>query len=197
MEIKLTSLDLIKPYWRNPRKNEAAVAAVMESIRLYGMNVPIVVDTDMVILTGHTRYKALRRLNATQAPVIVVNVDEANARRFRIADNKAHEFSEWNLDLLKDELTSMLEDAESKANFGKVFGDADWREMLSLSSLLPDADEMNAPLPPGVGSKISGQEIKPAEQVDAPDETVTLICPHCLADNVVKKKDFDQEQPEG
>lgn len=52
----------IKPYQKNPRKNDKAVTAVANSIREYGFQSPIIVDRDGVIIAGHTRYKAAKRL---------------------------------------------------------------------------------------------------------------------------------------
>ena len=71
--MKLTTLKLtdIKPYWRNPRNNEGAVAAVKQSIKDYGFNYPIVVDAEHVIIAGHTRYKALQELGIKDVPCVV------------------------------------------------------------------------------------------------------------------------------
>ncbi len=182
LEIKSISIDLVKPYWRNPRKNENAVDAVVESIKEFGMNVPLVVDKEHVILTGHTRYKALRRLGVKEIPVIVVDLPERKARQFRIADNKTHEFSEWDVDKLKLELEELMDSAKEKATLSKVFGEANWTEMLALSSLLPDADSLA-----GVGKKTKGTAEGGAFNKGA---TVTVICPHCLEDNVLTAKDF-------
>ena len=62
MEIKRVRIETIKPYEKNPRHNDEAVEAVMESIRQCGYCAPIVVDENMVILAGHTRHKALQKL---------------------------------------------------------------------------------------------------------------------------------------
>lgn len=190
MEILKLNIDLIKPYWRNPRKNEKAVDAVVESIRRYGMNVPLVVDANHVILTGHTRYKALRRLGVSEVPVIVMDMDEKKARQFRIADNKAHEFSEWSVDQLKEEMEGLLADTESHEALVKLFGEVDWREMLALSSMLPDANENELGK---AGMKPMG--VAPVEPTPGgssnTEPTVTVICPHCLEDCHLTKKDFD------
>jgi ParB-like chromosome segregation protein Spo0J len=185
MEIVSVNIDVVKPYWRNPRKNESAVDSVVESIREFGMNVPLVLDKNYVILTGHTRYKALRRLGAVNIPCIIVDLSESDARRFRIADNKAREFSEWDIDKLKDEIVALSEDAEEASKLSKIFGDVDWREMLALSSLLPDADSLGK-----AGKKTKGKELAPASPSTG---TVSVICPHCLEDNLLTQKDFDQK----
>lgn len=61
-EIKYISLDSIKPYENNPRKNDEAVQYVIKSIQEFGFKVPIVIDKNNVIVTGHTRYKAAQEL---------------------------------------------------------------------------------------------------------------------------------------
>ena len=71
MKIETRKLTEIKPYPNNPRKNDQAVEAVSESIRQCGYVAPIIVDEDGVILAGHTRYKALKRLSYTEAEVVV------------------------------------------------------------------------------------------------------------------------------
>ena len=188
MNIISVNLDLIKPYWRNPRKNEAAVSAVMESIKKYGMNVPIVVDKNYVILTGHTRYKAMRALGVTEAPVVVADISEKKAKQFRIADNKAHEFSEWDVDTLKSEIQDLMGEGTT-TGLEEVFGSADWREMLDITSLLPDAD--------------NGEDDSHDVQKDDDDIQrnmidgrwgLNVICPHCLENNLLRQEDFDQEE---
>ena len=61
-EIIIKSLDELKPYENNPRRNDAAVDALAESIKRFGFNQPIVIDENGVIVAGHTRYKAALKL---------------------------------------------------------------------------------------------------------------------------------------
>lgn len=58
MEIVYKKIGELKPYENNPRKNDEAVDAVAASISEFGWKVPVVIDTDNVIVAGHTRYKA-------------------------------------------------------------------------------------------------------------------------------------------
>lgn len=71
MELKKVNLKDIAPYKNNPRKNDEAVDAVMESIRQCEYVAPIIVDENMEILAGHTRYKALLKLGKTEENVII------------------------------------------------------------------------------------------------------------------------------
>lgn len=130
MKIEKRNIDLIKPYWRNPRNNDKALEAVKESIRRYGYNQPIVVDTENVIIAGHTRYKALRQLGYKNVAVVVLDIDEDKAKQYRIADNKTAEMSEWDDDLLMFELREIeeLEDMEIFFDKGELDALLDIRE---------------------------------------------------------------------
>ena len=70
-QIEYKRLDEIRPYDNNPRRNDEAAKAVANSIKEFGFQSPIIVDRDGVIIAGHTRYKAARRLKLQEVPVIV------------------------------------------------------------------------------------------------------------------------------
>lgn len=93
------------PYWNNPRKNKKAVGAVSESIRQTGYNKPIVVDENLEVLAGHTRIAALKKLGTTETQVLqVTGLTEEQKRKYRLLDNKAGEYSNWDYVLLAEEL---------------------------------------------------------------------------------------------
>lgn len=105
MHIELWDLDRVKPYANNPRQNDDAVAAVAAAIREFGFRQPIVVDPEGVIVVGHTRFKAAQQLGLRQVPVhVATDLKPEQIKAYRIADNKAHELSDWNYDLLPIEL---------------------------------------------------------------------------------------------
>ena len=86
MIIEDRSTDSIKPYDKNPRKNDAAVEAVARSIKEFGFRQPIVVDADGVIIVGHTRWKAAKLLGLETVPVHVAGDLNATQRKaYRIA----------------------------------------------------------------------------------------------------------------
>ena len=100
----------LKPYEKNPRKNDEAVKYVAESIRQFGFKVPIVIDRDGVIVAGHTRWKAAKKLKLDTVPCIVADdLTEEQIRAFRLADNKVSEKAEWDFDLLNEELDGLLD----------------------------------------------------------------------------------------
>ena len=110
MQIYDKRLDEIKPYENNPRHNDNAVDAVANSIREFGFKVPIVVDSDGVIVAGHTRYKAAQKLGLQTVPCLVADdLNEEQINAFRLADNKVGEIATWDLDALKVELDNIGE----------------------------------------------------------------------------------------
>ena len=105
MQVEMWSLDRIKPYEKNPRINDDAVAPVVQSIKEFGFRQPIVVDPDGVIIVGHTRWKAAKQLNLTEVPVhIATDLDPVAVRAYRIADNRSGENAKWDFDLLPIEI---------------------------------------------------------------------------------------------
>ncbi|MGH7823165.1 MAG: ParB N-terminal domain-containing protein [Candidatus Binatia bacterium] len=105
MKVDLVPLETVKPYGRNPRKNEAAVAKVPASIREFGFRQPIVVDANMVVIAGHTRLLAAKQLRLKQVPVHVAReLTAEQIKAYRIADNRTAEDSEWHDELLRIEL---------------------------------------------------------------------------------------------
>jgi DNA modification methylase len=108
MKIEQISVDLIKPYAKNPRKNKKAVATVITSIKEFGFKQPIVVDKDMTIVVGHTRYQAARELNYLQVPVLIAeDLTENQIKAYRIMDNKSNEAADWDIDLLLEEFADL------------------------------------------------------------------------------------------
>lgn len=110
MNIVERSIGDIRPYEKNPRKNAKAVGYVAESIRKFGFKVPLVVDRDGVIVTGHTRYKAAIQLKLDTVPCIIADdLTEEQIKAFRLADNKVSEKAEWDFDLLDGEIADLMD----------------------------------------------------------------------------------------
>lgn len=108
MKIELRRLADIRPYENNPRANDAAIAAVAASIREFGFRQPIVVDTDGVIVVGHTRWKAAQKLGLEQVPVhVATDLTPEQAKAYRIADNQTSTLSDWDFDRLAAELVAL------------------------------------------------------------------------------------------
>lgn len=110
MEVLNLKIDEIKPYENNPRNNLDAVDATANSIKEFGWQQPIVVDKDMVIIAGHTRYLAAKKLGCDTVPVVVAsNLSDEQVRAYRLADNKTGELAEWDFKLLDTELQDILD----------------------------------------------------------------------------------------
>lgn len=95
----------IREYENNPRHNEGAVEAVAASIREFGFKVPIIIDSDGVIVAGHTRKKAAEHLGLDVVPCVVADdLTPEQVKAFRLADNKTAELAEWDMKKLAEEL---------------------------------------------------------------------------------------------
>lgn len=118
MQIYDKRLDEIKPYENNPRHNDNAVDAVAASIREFGFKVPLVVDSEGVIVAGHTRYKAAKKLGLQTVPCLIADdLTQEQVNAFRLADNKVGELATWDLDTLKVELDNIGEIDMSEFGF--------------------------------------------------------------------------------
>jgi ParB-like chromosome segregation protein Spo0J len=95
-------------YARNPRKNDHAVDKVAAAIREFGFRVPIVAKSDGLVVDGHLRLKAAKKLGLAEVPVILADdMTDAQIKAFRLSVNKVAEFAEWDIDLLKLELAEL------------------------------------------------------------------------------------------
>ena len=109
MKIEIANIDTIKPYENNPRKlSETAIEKVAMSLKEYGFRQPIVVDKDRVIVVGHTRFRASKKLGLKEVPItIAANLTSEQINAYRIADNRTAEESEWDSELLKMEIKEL------------------------------------------------------------------------------------------
>lgn len=104
-EIIYKNIDELVPYENNPRHNDQGVDALAESIKEFGFKVPIIIDTDGVIVAGHTRLKACKKLGIDEVPCIVADdLTDEQIKAFRLADNKVAEFADWDFEKLEAEL---------------------------------------------------------------------------------------------
>ncbi len=107
MKVENVALQTIKPYEKNPRKNDGAVKGVAESIKRFGFQQPIVVDKDNVIVVGHTRYKAAKKLGLTAVPCVRADdLTQEQVKAYRILDNKLNELASWDFAALSSELST-------------------------------------------------------------------------------------------
>jgi len=109
MNIVNKKIEDIIPYIRNPRKNQA-IDKVAGSLKEFGFRQPIVVDKQMVIIAGHTRFEAAKKLGIKEVPIhIADNLTPAQVKAYRIADNRVAQDSEWDIGMLNTEFTDLLD----------------------------------------------------------------------------------------
>ena len=166
MNIIEKNLKDIKPYEKNPRKNDNAVEYVANSIKEFGFQQPIVIDKDGVIVAGHTRYKASKKLGLEKVPCIIADdLSDEQIKAYRLADNKVGESAKWDEGLLGAELSEILninmelfdfdltideeEDEEPEVEFTRELGEennyivlmfdntVDWLQAQTLFDLKP------------------------------------------------------------
>lgn len=109
LAIEEWSIERVIPYDKNPRVNDAAVDAVARSIQEFGFRQPIVVDAKGVVIVGHTRLKAAKKLGLATVPVHVAKMTHAQAKAYRIADNQTATIAEWDKELLPIEILELKE----------------------------------------------------------------------------------------
>lgn len=143
MEIVYVSIDKIKPYKNNPRNNKKAIDKVVKSIREYGFKVPCVLDSNFVLITGHTRYEAAKKIGMKKIPCIIADdLSTAKANAFRIADNKVAEYSQWDMNKLKDELSKLSLEDISFEDLGFDNSEAGYLEDVDIDALFEEAEEV-------------------------------------------------------
>lgn len=155
MKIVEKLLTELKPYEKNPRNNANAIEPVAKSIKEFGFKVPIVIDKNNVIVSGHTRYFGAKQLGLEKVPCIVADdLSPEKIKAFRLADNKVAEFAQWDFNLLADELEELtaFDFDFDMADFG--FVDVDIHES-DLSEFFQENSEPK------------------------PKEPKTIKCPHC------------------
>lgn len=124
MQVQSMKIDEVKPYPNNPRNNDDGVKAVANSIKEFGWQQPIVVDKDNVIIVGHTRYKAAKKLGMDKVPVVVADgLSPEQVKAYRLADNKTGELTDWDMGLLDDELADVGDIDMSDFGFNLDLGD--------------------------------------------------------------------------
>lgn len=108
MTVVERTLESIRPYDHNPRKNAPAVDAVAASIGTFGFRVPIVVDSKGEIVAGHTRYLAAQKLGLELVPCVLADdLTPQQVRAYRLADNKTAELAQWDCVPLAQELQAI------------------------------------------------------------------------------------------
>ena len=112
MKIEIADINSIQPYINNPRKlKDSAIEKVAKSIKEFGFRQPIVVDTNRIIVVGHTRYRASKKLGLKEVPITIAeNLTQEQINAYRIADNRTNEEAEWDYKLLQEEFSNLFDE---------------------------------------------------------------------------------------
>lgn len=145
----------LTPYDKNPRKNDETVPYLKNSIQRFGFKVPLVIDKDGTVVTGHTRLKAALELGLERVPCVRADdLTPEQIKAFRLVDNKVQELSGWDYSVLESEMNA-LGDEFDMGEFGfRKFDD-------TIDDLFDD------------GAK---QEEKEKSEKH---EIINVVCPHC------------------
>jgi len=110
MNIEQWPIERLIDYARNPRKNDHAVDRVAAAIREFGFRVPIIAKSDGLVVDGHLRLKAARKLGLAEVPVVLADdLTDAQVKAFRISVNRMADLAEWDSELLALELGELGE----------------------------------------------------------------------------------------
>lgn len=153
-QIKYIKTEELIPYVNNPRTNDQAVDSVAASIKEFGFKQPIVIDKDKVVVAGHTRLKASKKLGLKEVPCIIADdLTEEQIKAYRLADNKVAESADWDLQKLELELKALEDVDMSQFGFEEI---QDAMNEITLENIQED----EAPEPPEEPTAKLGQIYK-------------------------------------
>tara|TARA_Y100000593_G_scaffold70443_1_gene129318 strand:- start:503 stop:1012 length:510 start_codon:yes stop_codon:yes gene_type:complete len=142
--LKQIPIDHLVPYAKNPRKIIKAIPLVAESIKSFGFNVPITINNmiDKIIVSGHTRYEAARKLGMENVPYIELNhLSDMDIRKYRLADNRVADESEWDKNLLRNELAELELNSKLDAEWFKNIGFSQEEIAQALAGTMKEQEE--------------------------------------------------------
>ncbi len=137
-------IDHLVPYAKNPRKIQKAIPLVAESIKSFGFNVPITINNmiDKIIVSGHTRYEAAKKLGMENVPYIELNhLSDMDIRKYRLADNRVSDESEWDKNLLRTELAELELNSKLDAEWFKNIGFSQEEIAQALAGTMKEQEE--------------------------------------------------------
>ena len=177
-KITYLEIDEIIPYENNARVNDKAIDALVKAIPVMGFNVPIVLDKDYVIVKGHSRYEALKRLGVELVPCIVIDGDPEMIAEERLIDNKLSELATWDDEKLKYELREMSID------LGEF--DIELPQIRPAAQVMPDVTQAQV-------ERTQDAVVGAGRQVSAEKKSLIEIhCPHCGEDFFADMKEVER-----
>ena len=204
-EIIMMPIDRIIPYDKNPRKNSKTVELLIKVLPKVGFNVPLVLDTENVIVKGHARYLAAKALGMTELPCIISHADPELIKADRIADNKVFEFSRWIHEELMHELDILdigidlsefgLETAVATDDFSFEDEEEDEIDDAELQErkrrfLEMIEQQQQAPVEITSHKEIENAKREQSSEVKAPPNYFSVQCENCGHTIYVREGDF-------
>lgn len=188
MKIEEWPIDKVTPYENNPRKNDEAAIVTANSIKEFGWQQPIVVDENGIVIAGHTRLKAAKKLKLDKVPVTVANnLTDEQVKAYRLADNKTGELAEWESKMLDEELNEILNidmeqfgfepeedeeiEEEPEVEFSQELNEennyivlkfdnsVDWQQVITIFDVKPVQDTNTKMVRKGVGRVLDGSKL--------------------------------------
>ena len=142
MQITEWPIERLKPYEDNPRKiSDESITSVENSIRKFGFRQPIVANPGGIIIVGHTRFEASKRLALKSVPVHVMDVDDDTARAYRVADNRTGELADWDIPLLSAELKALDDLNVQMQKYGFTEAELEMARINDLGVMTGDEEE--------------------------------------------------------
>ncbi len=156
MNIETLPIDAVHEYDRNPRTiSDAAIDAVAKSIQAFGFKIPILVDGEGIIIAGHTRLRAARKLGLKEVPTIRADdLTPDQVKALRIADNKVASLTSWDMELLPIELADLKGVDFDLAVLG--FSAEDLAAIMAPAGTEGMTDPDDVPAPPDAATTVPG-----------------------------------------
>lgn len=175
MQVVNIPIERIKPYKHNPRKIKSAIEPVAESIKEFGFKQPIVLDKNNVIIIGHVRYEAAKRLGMSEVPcVIAKNLSKQQVKALRLVDNRTREMSKWDYDKLVEELGDIGKPIDM-TKFGFSFSDEinDNSTNDEVVSEYPEEENTED------NNEESSHDVSDSCKTQEKEQTYEFVCPKC------------------
>lgn len=186
LKIIYKNIEELTPYDNNPRLNDSGVDALAESIKQFGFKVPVIIDKNGVVVAGHTRIKACKKLGIKDVPCIIADdLTDEQIKAFRLADNKVAELSGWDFEKLENELAEIDFDM-TFLGFGDVSDEA---LDLSFIDALSDDDLSQTN---GESEWFTISFTFPAEKRELVEDYISKIGKEEIVNNLIEKAEEEE-----
>lgn len=197
MEIVDIAVKDLIPYDKNPRRNDEAAVKVAESIKQFGFKIPLVVDRNNVVVCGHTRLKAAKRLKLKTVPCILADdLSEDQIKAFRLVDNRTAEIAEWDFALLEEELADVQLDMTA-FDFDDLLAEEEAGSENGQAPVGAEREEESAlPPPQNAGNTYTHRIVTPVYEITGDCPEVSSLVDKGKAEALLESINQAQELPD-